>query len=88
MSANPPNVIDWMCDRIDMIERGHLIHESGEPMTDEQLAEMNAALGLTKDKSYRPYCLRCNLGPRVALKADGFECWHCGNRFGFNLFKP
>ncbi len=57
-------------------------------MTDEQLETMNVALGVgvsSKDKSYRPYCLRCSTMYRMRLLADGFQCNGCGNVIGFDL---
>lgn len=84
--------VQGMMNRMNRIEKGYLEREKhGYVMTDEQLAELNAALKhcSTKDKSYRPYCLalRCTEMPRVFVRADGqgFECPACGNRFGFNL---
>jgi len=78
-------LVDQLSAQMEKMELGHLSFETGEPMTDEQLGTLNKALRMTKDKSYRPYCLRCTLGPRVALQNDGFKCWHCGNVFGFDL---
>lgn len=80
-------LLDSLMARAVQTERGYLAHENGYQMTDEQLANLNAALGLKKDKDYRPYCLRCDVMPRVALRAYGFECWHCKNQFGFDLQK-
>lgn len=56
-------------------------------MTDEQLAEMNTALKLVKDKNYRPYCVadKCKEMPRMILTNFGFRCWACGNEIVFNL---
>jgi hypothetical protein len=70
-----------------LVEEGYIIHETGYEMTDEQLATLNKALTCCspKDKTYRPYCMRCDLMPRVVLRPDGFECWHCHNTFGFDL---
>lgn len=82
-----PALVEVLAGRMDKIEHGHKSFEDGYEMTDVQLGEMNAALGLTKDKTYRPYCLRCDVGPRVALRRWGFECWHCKNTFGFDLQK-
>jgi hypothetical protein len=92
MSFNPADpLVQMLIARSERIERGYLKYEShGYVMTDEQLKELNEALGLVKDKTYRPYCLRNDKGcdmPRVFIRADGrgFQCPTCGNPFGFNL---
>lgn len=87
--GNP--VFDALLSHTLRTEQGHKAHETGYTMTDEQLAALNAAVGGSpKDKSYRPYCLNVQAGcsmPRVALRPWGFECFECGNRFGFDLHK-
>jgi hypothetical protein len=84
-------VTQFMADRMKILEQGHLEFEKGLEMTDEQCATLNEALGINmgqkKGKDYRPYCLRCTPGPRVALTAKGFQCWACGNEFGFDLIR-
>ena len=80
-------LFDVLAERAEKTEHGYRSFEDGYVMTDEQLVTLNAALGLTKDKCYRPYCLRCDLMPRVAVRPYGFECWHCNNTFGFDLNK-
>ncbi len=84
---NAESLINILTARMVTVEKGYLKFEDGHEMTDAQLATMNEALGLEKTKAYRPYCLNCTLLPRVVLKPDGFECWHCGNRFGFDLVR-
>lgn len=79
-------LVDAMMVRLNRQELEYHMHEEKNAfLTEEQLETMNAALGLEKGPYYRPYCLRCDLGPRVALRSFGFECWNCGNKFGFDL---
>lgn len=86
-----PNLVSSMAKRMEIMEHGYLKFEDGHEMTDEQLATLNEALGIhigsKKGKDYRPYCLRCSDGPRVALTDTGFQCWSCGNAFGFDLVR-
>ncbi len=81
--------IDTLAARVEKVEHGHKNHESGVVMTNEQLARMNVALSVPKDKNYRPYCLAsfCALKPRLVLRTYGFECWSCGNKIDFNLVR-
>jgi hypothetical protein len=81
------SLLDMLTERTLRVEGEYKKHEDGLVMTTEQAATMSEALGLEKGITYRPYCLACDLMPRVALKPFGFECWHCGNKFGFDL-KP
>lgn len=80
-------VFDSLLRRVEENERGYLRHETGYQMTDAQLATLNQALNLTKDKTYRPYCVAngCKTMPRMALRPFGFECPHCANAIGFDL---
>jgi len=82
-----PTLMSIMLARHAECELAYKDHEGDVPeMSDENLAILRQALGLPeKTKAYRPYCLRCDLMPRVALREWGFECWHCHNRFGFDL---
>ncbi len=85
--TNKDALFELLLTRTLMVEQGYKEHETGYEMTDEQLATLNKAMAhcSTKDKTYRPYCLRCELMPRVALRPNGFECWSCHNTFGFDL---
>lgn len=76
--------------RFELTERMYLKLEEILPvprMTDEQVTEMNAALGLPKDADYRPYCCRngCKDMPRMFRIAEGFRCWSCHNEINFSL---
>lgn len=58
-------------------------------MSDADLETMCKALGLSKTKEYRPYCISrtCREMPRMELREYGFECPSCRNRIGFNLVR-
>jgi len=88
MNGQVSALVEVMAAEMLRMEKGYKEHETGYVMTDEQLATMNKALGLVKTKEYRPYCLNCIKGPRVALTPEGFKCWVCNNTFGFDLTKP
>lgn len=63
-----------------------------QPLSDEQIAEMNKSLGFRpeadnyKGQDYRPYCIRghCEFSPRMYRIPDGFRCWSCGNQWIIN----
>lgn len=91
LNMNTPantQLIEILLDRVNRVEKGYLTHDE-HIMTEAQVDTLNKALPhcSKKDHTYRPYCLRCELMPRVAVKPFGFECWNCGNKFGFDL-KP
>jgi len=81
-----PALFSYLMTRTLRIEQGYKIHEFGYVMTDDELARMNKALGLEKDKEYRPYCLKdgCDM-PRMFLTKFGFQCASCGNKITFDL---
>ena len=72
--------------RSDHNEHGYLKFEDilpCDPMTDEMLARMNAAMGFSgdsaKDRDYRPYCGadKCREMPRMFRVREGFRCPAC-----------
>lgn len=80
-------LFDALAAHAEWTEHGYRTTESNHVMTDEQLAVMNQALGLEKDRTYRPYCLArgcCDM-PRMELHPFGFRCPACHNQIGFNL---
>jgi len=89
-ALSPPGIhpafFSAMLARTERIEYGYKLHETAYAMTDDQLATMRKALGLEKDKEYRPYCLKdgCDY-PRMFLTAFGFQCPTCHNKIGFDL---
>jgi hypothetical protein len=79
---------DALMMRAERIEYGYKLHETDYVMTDDELARMNKALSLEKDKEYRPYCLMdgCDM-PRMFLTNFGFQCASCGNKINFDLIR-
>lgn len=52
---------------------------------EEQLEILKKAKGGTWYDGWRPYCLKCSTGHRMAPMSYGFRCGTCNNMIGFNL---
>ncbi len=77
-------LLERLTARTEAIEKGFEKFEEHlpcDPMDDAMLDRMNSSLGLDKDRSYRPYCVRqgCELMPRMFRVREGFRCWCCNN---------
>ncbi len=72
-------------ERVEHLYKKMEEHCPCDPLTDEQLAEVNRALGFpvigphAKTRDYRPYCVRpgCPDMPRMMRIQGGFKCWSC-----------